>query len=190
MASEVSICNRALQKLGAGRITSLTQDSVSARACNVCYEELRDAELSAHEWSFALDRAELAADATAPDFGRANAFQLPTDYLRLARPYVEDNINDLDWIIEGQKIYSDDSDPIQIRYVKRITDPNIMHVLFREALASRMALEMCEELTQSVSKKEGLWKDYLATIREARRVNAILKVPAVPPTDPWLTVRA
>jgi len=190
MASEVGICNRALQKLGAKRITSLTQDAVNARACNTCYSELRDAEMSAHEWSFAVDRVQLAADATAPAFGRTNAYQLPSDYLRLARPYVEDNFNSLDWIIEGLKIYTDDTGALEVRYVKQVTDPNVMHVLFREALAARMALEMCEELTQSNTKKASLQSEYAAFIKEARRVNAILKIPAVSPEDEWLTIRA
>ncbi len=208
MASEVGIANRALQKLGAGRITSLTQDSVAARACNACYAELRDAETSAHEWSFALYRVQLAADATEPLFGRANAYQLPSDYLRLAHP--DPNVVGAnaywaggvafssssgwsgagsDWIVEGAKIYTNDSGALNVRYVRQITDPNAMNVLFREALASRMALEMCEELTQSNTKKEGLRTDYLSTIREARRVNAILKNPAFPPDDEWLTLR-
>ena len=56
MASEVDICNRALSKLGAARITSLTEDSVNARACNAMYESVRDAELRAHPWNFAMKR--------------------------------------------------------------------------------------------------------------------------------------
>lgn len=207
MASVTDIANRALQKLGAKRITSLSQDSVNARSANACYENLRDAELQAHEWSFSIERVQLAADAAAPAFGRANAFTLPSDYLRIARP--DPNVvgtagwwaggveftgavngsGGSDWIIEGTKILTDESAPLDVRYVKRVTDPNVMVALFREALASRMALEMCEELTQSNSKKEGLRADYIAAIREARRVNAILKNPAFPPQDEWLTVR-
>ena len=45
MASVVQISNRALQKLGAKSIVSLTEDSVNARAANLCYEDLRRAEL-------------------------------------------------------------------------------------------------------------------------------------------------
>ena len=69
MASEVDIANRALQKLGAESIVSLTQDSENARACNLCYEPIRDAELRAHPWNFAIKRASLAADSK---IGRAH----------------------------------------------------------------------------------------------------------------------
>jgi hypothetical protein len=189
MASETDICNRALQKLGAKRITSLEQDSVNARACNASYESLRDAELRAHPWSFATTRTSLAADSDAPEWGRANAFQLPSDFLCLLPVYPEDNSLDTDWIIEGQKIYTDDDDPLYVRYTRRETDPNVFDSLFREALASRIALELCEELTQSNTKKADLRVDYKDSIREARRTNAIEKIAAEPPEDSWITAR-
>ena len=91
--SEVEICNRALQKIGAKRITSLTQDAPNARACNVAYFVLRDMELRNHPWNFSIKRAELAADATPPDWGRQNSFTLPSDFLCLRPDYPEDNLN-------------------------------------------------------------------------------------------------
>lgn len=189
MASEVGIANRALQKLGATRITSLSDASTSARACNACYETLRDAALRRHPWNFAVARAELAADATAPTWGRANAFQLPSDFLRLLPPYPEDNVNTLDWQIEGRKIYTDDSAPLYVRYIAQVTDPNTMDILFRELLASTMAVEMCEELTQSNTKKAALRDEIKEIIAEAKRTNAIENVSAATPEDTWLTAR-
>lgn len=189
MASEVGICNRALQKLGDKRITSLTEDAANARACNTAYAICRDAELEKHEWSFAIARAELAADALAPAWGRANSFQLPSDFIRLAHDYPEDNNNAKDWQIEGQKLITDDSAPIYIRYVKRVTDPNLFSSLFQEALAARLALELCEELTQSNSKKESAQADYTQAVREAKRSNAIQRVSSEPPEDAWLSAR-
>ena len=47
MTSVVGICNLALTKLGAARITSLTDDTKQARALNAIYEATRDAELAA-----------------------------------------------------------------------------------------------------------------------------------------------
>jgi hypothetical protein len=189
MASAVEIANAALQKLGAKRINDLTEDSVNARACNACYSRLRDAELRAHTWRFATTRKGLAARADAPEFGKARAFELPADWLRLLPPYPEMNLNDLDWEIEGKAIYTNDSAPLQIRYVKQVTDPNEMDALFREALASRMALEMCEQLTQSNTKRQLAQEEYKKAIAEARRTNAIESIAAEPPEDTWITVR-
>jgi hypothetical protein len=189
MASDVGICNRALQKLGAKRIVSLTDDTPNARACNVAYEVVRDAELRAHPWSFAIARTQLAADANAPAFGRANSFQLPSDYLCLREKYPEDNSLDNDWQIEGRKILTDDEAPLDLRYTAKVTDPNDMDVLFREAFATKLAFELCEEITQSNSKKESLRTDYKEIIREARKANAIERVASQPPEDTWVTVR-
>lgn len=189
MASVVEICNRALQKLGAKRITSLDQDSVNARACLAAYSSCRQAELRAHPWSFAVDRTALAADAQAPAFGKANAFTLPAECLRVLAPYPEQNLNSLEWQIEGRKIYTDESAPLYLRFITDEEDPAVMDPLFREALSCRMALEMCEELTQSNSKKESVRSDYTQAIREARRVNAIEKISEMPPEDSWVTVR-
>lgn len=190
MASVVEIVNRALQKLGAKKITAITEDTVNARAMNTAYETLRDAELRAHAWSFAIARASLAADASAPDWGRQNSFQLPSDFIRLINPYPEDNIMDNDWQIEGRKILTDDSAPLEIRYIYKVTDPNEMDALFREALATKLALETCEALTQSNAKKESLREDYDAVIKLARRTNAIENSAAMPPEDDWVTKRA
>lgn len=189
MASTVEICNRALQKLGARRITSIGEDSVNARACAAAYDALRQAELRAHPWSFSVARASLAEDSVAPEFGKTRSFTVPTDCLRVLPPYPEANWNSLDWQIEGKKIYTDDGAPLQIRYASDVTDPNAMDPLFREALACRLGLELCEELTQSNSKKESIRADYTAALREARRINAIEKIAEVPPEDTWVTVR-
>lgn len=189
MASVVAICNAALQKLGAERINALDEDTANARSCNAAYERLRDAELRAHTWNFAKSRASLAAAADAPAFGKERSFPLPADWLRMLPPYPEMNMNDLDWEIEGKRIYTNDSAPLQIRYVKQVTDPNEMDALFREALAARMAMEMCEEITQSNTKKQLVQEDYKMAIREARRTNAIEGISAEPPDDTWVTVR-
>lgn len=189
MASEVDICNRALQKLGAKRIVDLTENSVNARACNVAYAAVRDAELEDHYWNFSIERADLAADATAPTWGRANAFELPSDFIKLAPDYPEDNFNAKDWQIEGQKILTDDSAPLYIRYVKRVTDPNVMTSLFREALSTRLAAELCEELTQSNTKKDALKDDYNRIIARAKKSNAFQNISVQPATDTWITER-
>ncbi len=189
MASVVDICNRALQKLGAKRITSLEQDSRNARSCNVAYPSVRDSELRAHPWNCAIKRATLAADATAPDWGRAASFQLPSDFLRKAPPYPEDNYPDIDYQIEGRKILTDETDVLYLRYVAQIIDPNEMDPLLREAISARLAVELSEELSQSSSKKEALKGEYVAIIREARKTNAIENIAQESFEGDWVTSR-
>jgi hypothetical protein len=190
MASDTEIANRALQKLGAKRITSLTQDHKNARSMNVAFIPVREAILRAHPWAFAIKRAQLAASATAPDFGPAQAFPLPSDFLRLLHPDLETNYNNLDWKIEGREILTEDSAPLDIRYIYRVEDPNTMDPIFRELFSSTLALELCEEITQSNTKKDFLKRELKDILSEARRTNAIEKIRSdEPPEDTWLTVR-
>lgn len=190
MASVTSIYNRALQMLGAGRIVDPDEDSVEARACDACYEDLRDAELRAHPWRFAVTRTQLAASATEPAFGRERSFPLPSDYLRVLPRYPEENLGYLDWEFEGGSIYTNDASPLDFRYIQRVTDANVMDSCFREALSARMAKAMCEQLTQSNTKKQDINMEYRDAIREARRTNAIEAQPQVAPDSEWITERA
>ena len=189
MASVTQICNRALQKLGAKAITSIDENSNAARACLNCYEDIRDAELMDHRWAFAIKRVQIAADSPEPEWGRANSFTLPVDYLKVIAPYPENDTFDRDWVVENGKILTNESAPLYLRYIAKISDPAQMDALFREALSTKMALEMCETITQSNTKKESLRADYDDIVKRARKASAIQSVPIVPVEDEWIAVR-
>ncbi len=151
------------------------------------YQNLLFAELRAHPWGFATDREELAAEATAPAFGRANAFPLPSNCLRVLPPYPEQASPWRDWIVEGRSIYTNDGTPLGVRFTKN--DPVLTDELFNQALACKIAFELCETLTQSNTKKAALKDDYKDAIREARRTNGIEKAPQESAVDDWVYVR-
>lgn len=189
MASKVGIYNRALQILGAARIVAVTDNNTRARACNACFEACRLAELRAHAWNFAIRRAQLPKATDGPAFGPANYFPLPTDFVRLLPPDKWLNFNNRDWQIEEKGIATNDDAPLNIRYIANIDDPNKMDALFREALAARMAREMCEELTQSNTKKAETKDAYNTAVLEARHINAFERESDEPPEDEWITAQ-
>lgn len=188
-SSEVAISNMALDLLGAARITSLADDSRNARACNACYAQIRDQELRAHVWNFSKKRATLAASAVTPDFDFDYAFPLPTGCLRVLPP----KRTGLDWTIENHDgrsaILTNDGDTLEVVYIAQITDPTVFDALFDDALAAKMALHMCEAITQSNAKKADAKDEYVAAIRRAKRVNAIEQVPQDAAEDTWLAAR-
>lgn len=189
--SETSICNLAMQLLGAERITALDQASRNARSCNACYALLRDRELSRQAWRFAKRTAALAASATTPeDDDFAAAYPLPSDFLRLIKPK---DRPDLDWEIVNHlgspAIVSNDGAPLKIQYVGEFTDPTKFHMTFVYALACAIAEHLAEELTQSNSKKADAQQKYRDWIAEAKKQNAFVQAPAVAPEDDWLSVR-
>lgn len=71
-SAPVDIANRALQKCGATRITSLSGVSKEAKEVNACYNMLREAELERACWRFSIRRVVLRAVGTAlPDWDAA-----------------------------------------------------------------------------------------------------------------------
>jgi len=190
MTDAVSICNLALQRLGAKPIVSLTEDTVAGRACNRVYEQSRDSELRAHPWNFARARVKVAADSTDPVFGYAKRYLMPSDCLRiLPTNGVDGTSQQDDWQIEGRYILTDDTAPINLIYIKKVTDPGEFDALFVDLLASRIAVEIAEKITQSNTKKEESKRWYAENKKEARRANAFERPPQKSPTDSWITAR-
>jgi len=197
--SDVAIVNLALTKLGDARITSLDDDSKPARTMKAIYELIRDAELRRRKWRFSIRRASLPALAEIPAFGYANAYQLPADCVKLLMvgdlaPGVD--LSDIRtgfdtelYSLEGRQILTDLAAPLSLRYQARVTDPAQFDATFVAALASRLAYEACEDLTQSSSKKQDAMNDYRLAIREAVAANAIEVVPTPLPDDSWLLSR-
>ena len=83
MASVVSMCNSALNLLGASTISALTDDSKNARLCNQRYEPIRDRVFRGHAWNCLHKRIQLAQNSTAPVVEYSNAYALPADCLKV-----------------------------------------------------------------------------------------------------------
>lgn len=196
MASSVAICNQALVKVGAERITSLLDDDESAKVLNAIYEIKRDAELAAHPWTFAIKRASIPASSTAPAFGWAYSYPLPADYLALVE--VGENFTFYDsptgalFALEsdpatgGMAILTDQPTPLDIRYIYKVTNPGLFPAPFVESFACRLAAEIVERRTQSLPKRQQAWDEYRMAIRTARRMNAIEQPAKQIPASSWV----
>lgn len=205
MASEVDIANRALSKLGESRITSMTDDNKAARAMNARFEYLRDAELMAYPWRFAVKRVQLSALTTAPEWGYSTIYEVPSDNIKIIRvggAAVSDAAIGVMYessgystseeapyeIIEG-KIHTNLSAPLDYEYIYRVTDTGQFDPLFVEALACRLAADAAEELTQAAGKQDRAERQYFRTISEARRTNAIMRPPRRRSAGRWMAAR-
>jgi hypothetical protein len=198
VASTVDVCNQALVKVGAERITSLADGTKQADTLAAIFDIKRDAELSAHPWTFAIKRVLLPASVTAPiGADWAYAYPMPSDYLSMVEVggsyvfYDASSGTDPDvggplFGIEGGAVLTSAASPLFIRYVYRVTNSGLFPALFVEALACRLAAELCEALTQSTSKREAAWAEYKQAIRQAKRVNAIEIPPQRNPPTSWV----
>lgn len=166
--SQIKISNIALSLLGEPLITSLAEETKAARLVDLRYDDVRDAVLRAHPWNCATKRAVLTSLATAPVYGFANAYQLPSDFLRL----IETDRRTNNFRIEGRTILVDYS-PVNIKYVYRVTDVAEMDDLLRQCIAARLGAEMALPLTRSSDRMSQLWQQYQNKLSEARFVDAI-----------------
>lgn len=169
--SKTDICNNAIGRIGAQRIMDIDDAaSKSARICKNAYEiNLREV-LRLAPWNFAKDRVQLAELSTAPVFGWAKQYQLPTDFIRLIQ------FNDLDawqdepsdfYEIEGRKLLTDE-ETARIEYIKFVDDPNQYDALFTKALVVLLASEIAVPIRQD----EGLAGKLLAEFTSLKLPNA------------------
>jgi len=185
--SEVSIANRALQKMGESGIESLTEDSPNARSMNTAYTPLRDKLQRQYTWNFCKARASIAASSEQTTYGELNRFQKPNDFLRLLRNK-ESSAQDVrhDWTIEGDYIVTADAAPLQFRYIAKVTNTALFDAIFDEALATLIASETCLDVTGSNKRKNDLVLDLRGVIASARQTNAIENDSSIPLEDDWL----
>jgi len=85
-----------------------------------------------------------------------NVFYLPTDYLKVNQLSDTDSIHQ----VLGNRLLCDTSE-ISIRYTYRNDDPTLYSGQFIVALATRLAAEICFNLTQSANKAQILLEKYM-----------------------------
>lgn len=184
MASIVGVCNRALSKLGASRITSLGDNSTAAKACDASYESVRDAVLRSHVWNCTVTRTSLAPLSTKPAFDFDYEYQLPGDCIKI----IEID-SPMPWTVEGRKVLTNEGSVLYVRYQKLEENPNQYDTLLLETIAAKLAYEMCEEITQSNSKKESAFRDYKDLMDQAQLRDSQEQSPAELYEDDWINAR-
>lgn len=168
--SEVAICNLALAELGRGaEITSLDENSQAARACRRRYPHARDAVLRSYDWNFAARRTHLPASANPPAFGYDRAFDLPPDCL-LVRAIHDGACTP--WEVEGTRILVSAAAPLPVSYTARVVNPGVFDALFVDVLATRLAADLCVQLSENTPRAQALLQLFQFKLDEARRCDS------------------
>jgi hypothetical protein len=156
MASTVvQICNMALMRIGVSSlISSLSEASNEARACNVFYEQMRDYALRDYPWNFATKRVVLADAGTPPD-NWGFKYTYPSDCLRtkhiitkgLRTPRNDQRIPFEIGNEGGQRVIYTNQDEAELMYTARVEDPTLFDPMFTSALAYLLASEIAMPLS-------------------------------------------
>ena len=80
--SAISLCSKALIKLGAQPIISFNENTVEAQVALQLYQSVRDALLSSYPWRFATAQIHLNRLQENPQADYMYSYQLPNDFLR------------------------------------------------------------------------------------------------------------
>ncbi len=123
MPSDVSISNQVLSWLGADPITSLADDSTSAKLISANYDNIRVALLEEVNWTFAVRWADLVKLANPPTNQLANAFPIPSTSLRIIFVGQSFDHPEKEWRKEGNNIVTN-SVSCRIQYIESVMDPN------------------------------------------------------------------
>jgi len=194
MPGVTDIVNVALRRIGASPIVSLTDGTTSANTVNDIYTEVRDDLLRSHPWNFATKRVKLAQSSTAPVFEFDYAYPLPSDWLRTVS--VHDNDAGHGTVlfrmeqVNGQNSIVSSSSDVWIRYVARITDPNIMSSDFRNAFEDTLARDLSIPLASSNTLFDLMTKKAERSLARARSSDGMGSFPELRPRGSWAASRS
>jgi hypothetical protein len=188
----LGIANMALARIGVARL-SVWPDTITPQgiAANDVWEYIRDEVLEAKEWRFAKTRTFLGDGApvdSETNIGWNYGYQLPPDFLRLARPTKTSMKEDLpvyppgyDYKVEvvggdsGDYFilltdYDNANEDMYIVYIKRQVDLALWSPTAISALAFRWAAEMTFKLTEGKNEYDTMMSLYGATLLRAEEI--------------------
>lgn len=177
MASEISICNMALSRIGNSRfINSMSEKSKEAEQCALHYDHCRDTVLSDFPWNFALKRVALGDTGNPPPEWKY-AYSYPTDCLKAITiispgekyPRPDSAVNfevGSDDSGTGKVIYCDQPQA-WLRYVSKVTDINMFDSLFIDALTWRLTAELARSLASNAGIGNEAFQLYQMAITNA-----------------------
>ncbi len=194
MSSVVKICNLALSRIGAARITSLSDGTESANLCNTLFDECAEDVMIAGPWSSTITRQDLSQLAETPVSGYTYAYQLPMDPFCLkvlslneintsttaatvttrlqipTSPIEEIEFSEVGYKIEGHKLLTNET-TASIKYIAKLTDSEDFDPHLRRAIVARMVAEMTYPLTGDRTVSDRAWAKYEKTLEEALDLN-------------------
>jgi hypothetical protein len=187
MASKLEICNNALNKVGAEKIDSLTDNNKRARTVSAQYDITRRKLLRNTIWNFAVKRVILTPSTEELLYGSGYQYELPTDCLKI---WKIENYNG-EYKKEGRFLIIEDpiisssypagfsythSNPtrdsedysIFLKYIHDITDVSKFDSTFYDIFALILARDIAYRLTQDKNLSQLLSQQVELELRDAR----------------------
>lgn len=166
----ITLCSKALIKIGAKSITSFAEDTAEAEVANQLYEPCLQNLLASYPWRFALTQKTLARLSQNPVSDYQYAYQLPNDCVRVLSAGQNIKSSGLNYKIVGQSLFTN-AENVVLNYICRPQE-NSFPAFFKEALIGKLAAEFCLPLTESTTRTEYVKKMAESNIATARLVDS------------------
>lgn len=173
----VTICNMALGHLGASRIASLEDPSISTEAelCDTFFEVAVRQALAEKAWLFAtgskplfLDNPQASGDPELPA-----AFALPGDVISVHRAFVEGDSSPLRWERRGNEIVAEQADRIGILATIYVADPNKWTPTFCSAVSYLLASKLAGPIADNAALANRMEERYERELKRAGVLDAM-----------------
>lgn len=193
--TKLALFNGALRLLGEQSLASLSENGVARRSLDEVYDDGLVYCLGEGQFNFAIRTIEIYenADAT-PAFGYQFAFDKSDDWVRTVA------VSASETFAEPYLAYTDETDfwyadiePLYIRYVSKDAELGLdlsrWPMTFARAVEAWLALEICERLTSSGTKRAELERIWRKRIVDARSKDALNEASVFPPPGTWVKSR-
>jgi len=144
--SQLQVINRALTFLGENAIFSRNDGSAAAEIVDNIYPITLTAALQRAPWSFCRRQATLNRLVQTPQFGFANAYQLPADCIVVL------NCNARPFQLYVDRLYTDRGDPVRIEYRYQPVEPELP-AHFIDAMTKQLAADMALSITENSTRR-------------------------------------
>lgn len=179
MASQIDIFNMALTtKLGLRAISSLSENTESARNCSRVWDFCLEYVLRSHNWNFAKKQSELIL---MPEklINWDYLYSYPINCLYIRRIFNEKTIQKNgneefeEVIIDGNhKVIATNMENAYIEYTTKINDYSLFDPMFTECLVCFLAYQLATPLTGNNSLKQSLQQEYALKIEQSKLTNS------------------
>jgi hypothetical protein len=146
--------------MGGSTITSITDNTAEAKACNVLFDHVIDQVLVEGSWTTATRRASLSQTTNTPTFGFSYEYQLPANPVCLKVLSLNDEAPfGTNFRVESDKLISN-VNSAKIKYIARLTDTESFGPHLTGAIVARLSMELSLNLTAQVGVYDRMAQEY------------------------------
>ncbi|MCR5506872.1 MAG: hypothetical protein K6F04_03430 [bacterium] len=164
--SNIELCSKALNKIGANSITSFEDGTVESEICESIYLGLKQKLLCLYAWSFALKTALLTRADDVNRYDYSYAYILPADFLRAVK--ISSGVK---YKIAGSYLFCNDEE-VELEYISDVGE-DCFSPLFVSSFIYLMAAELSISLLNDTSKYSLFYRLFNSEIKEAKSIDGM-----------------